>query len=340
VADYNGRPNRNLTKPDLAMRLFLLLLSTLLVLPAHAAFKKWVDENGAVHYGTSIPPEYVDRAHTELNQRGIEIKHVDRAKTAEELAQEQELKKLREKQQRLLQEQQTRDKLLLEMYRKDDDLMLERNGKLSQIDVHIMVKNKQIKTLKKRLAKWQAKAAAAERSGGKLNKKQQGALDATQRQIEAAYSSIIDKQRERQRLEDQYDRDLARLRQLRAIGQGQTVDTLELPPESRVIEVDGALTCIDLAQCDRLWPAAIAYAKRHASTPLQVQGPRIVMTKPATTPEEISTTVSRLHNKGRESLFLDVQCMDSVRGREFCKSERIQAIRQAFRPYLLKIDKE
>lgn len=322
------------------MRLILLLISTLLIVPAHAAFKKWVDENGEVHYGTSIPPEYVNSPHTELNQRGIQTEHVERAKTAAELAQEAELAKLRKEQQRLLEEQQARDKTLLDLYRNDDDLIMERDGKLAQIDVHIKIKQKQIVTLKKRLAKWQDKAAAAERQGSKLNTKDQGILNGVQRQIESAYSSIVERKRERQQIEAHYDHDLQRLHKLRAIGQERQPENLETPLDTQPKEMDGALFCDDPAQCDQLWPLAIAYAQQHATTPVQVQGPRIVVTQPATTPEAVSITVSRLSKSGRESLFLDVQCMDSVRGRELCETERIQAIRRNFRPYLLSHGKQ
>jgi len=312
-----------------------ILLSILLALPAaHAGFKKWVDENGVVHYGTSIPPEYVDRGHTELNQRGIAVERVDRAKTAEEIAREQELAELRAAQKKVLQEQQARDRVLLSMYRTEDDLIMERNGKLAQVDSHITLKQKQVERLKQRLAKWQAAAADAERRGGKLSRKQQENLDATQRQIESAYASIVEKQSDRERIEARYQRDLTRLRQLRSTRSSRAPALAETPAASASPVIDSAFVCSSSTQCDRLWPVAKDYARAQASTPVQVEGKSVLMTSSATAPEDVSITVSRIGRDDGERLFIDVQCQDSLRGRDLCASERVQAIRNNFRGHL------
>ena len=105
---------------------------------AHAAgYKKWVDEDGVTHYGRVVPPQYVDREHSELNQRGIEVKRHDRAKTPEEIERDKALAALRAEQQKLLEEQQERDRILLNLYRNEDDLVMARDGKIHQLDSQI-----------------------------------------------------------------------------------------------------------------------------------------------------------------------------------------------------------
>ena len=82
--------------------LTVLLVTT----PALAgSIKKWVDENGVVHYGTAIPPQYSDKTHSELNQRGIEIKCFERAKTPEEIERDKALAALRAEQQKRRQQE-------------------------------------------------------------------------------------------------------------------------------------------------------------------------------------------------------------------------------------------
>ena len=49
---------------------------------------KWVDEQGVVHYGDSIPPQYAEKEHKVLNNQGVEVGHTDAQKTPEELAAE------------------------------------------------------------------------------------------------------------------------------------------------------------------------------------------------------------------------------------------------------------
>lgn len=311
------------------LRRLLPLLLVLLPFGAESAsIKKWVDENGQVHYGTSIPPQYVEGAHTELNNRGIAVKRTERAKTREEIAQEQELQRLRKEARLQAEQQRARDRVLLSMYRTEEDLVLIRDGKIAQIDSQIKLKQKQIERLKIRLAKWQASAAAAERRGGKLNPKQQENLDSTKRQIEAAYASILDKQSDRKRIEAHYAHDLARFRKLRG---GDSAEPESPPPANNVaVDIEGSIICSSVEECDRLWPKAQAYVRAHANTPVEVSGNRILMTKTPDSPQQISLTASRISKGGVERLFLDVQCHNSLSGREHCQTDAVKKVRQNF----------
>ena len=49
---------------------------------------RWVDEQGVVHYGDSIPPQYAEKEHAVLNNQGVEVGHSDAQKTPEQLAAE------------------------------------------------------------------------------------------------------------------------------------------------------------------------------------------------------------------------------------------------------------
>lgn len=51
---------------------FLILLGLAVTATAHAAeVYRWVDENGEVHYSESLPPDFEDKGHDVLNERGI-----------------------------------------------------------------------------------------------------------------------------------------------------------------------------------------------------------------------------------------------------------------------------
>lgn len=309
-------------------RLLLSLALIALAVSAQAAFKKWVDENGVVHYGTSIPPEYAQKGHTQINERGIEIGHVERAKTRDEVARERELERLRAEQLKLEQEQRARDRVLLQLFRTEDDLLMVRDGKLQQVDAQIGLKQKQLDRLKQRLTKLQAQAASIERSGRKLNKKQQENLDATKTQIESGYSYILDKEADKLRISQHYGRDLERFQQLQRTQAG--LIELEAPQAQTVIKVPGAFICGDEQHCARLWPHAKQYAVEHATTKVGLDGKRIFMTQRAREPGDINITLSRISRRGLERIFLDVQCPNTVEGRELCQSPQVQAIRHNF----------
>src|SRR5271155_228099 len=52
----------------------------------NATTYKWVDDQGVVHYGDSIPPQYAQKESTLLNKEGVAIGHKDATKTAAQLA--------------------------------------------------------------------------------------------------------------------------------------------------------------------------------------------------------------------------------------------------------------
>jgi hypothetical protein len=53
---------------------------------------KWVDEQGQVHYGDHIPPEYAGQESQIVNGQGVEIAHIDAQKSPEQLAAEEQRK--------------------------------------------------------------------------------------------------------------------------------------------------------------------------------------------------------------------------------------------------------
>ena len=312
--------------------IILMIFAALSTSVSAATIKKWVDENGVTHYGTAVPPQYVDREHSELNARGIEVKRHDRAMTPEELERERAIEAMRAEQQELLEEQQARDRILLNLYRNEDDLVMARDGKIAQIESQIRLNHNEIRRLKTRLSEFQAAAATAERSGRQLSATQKANLESTQRSIERSYAIILSKEDEKRATLEHYDYDLERFRTLRHGGaksaNAEHVSEFEFPDL-----VDTAVHCVDQRQCERLWQQAQEYARRHATTPVDLAAERILVTAPPRDLHDISITVSRLadHEGAGERIFMDVQCANFTEGREFCKGAEVIAIRNGFK---------
>jgi len=318
-----------------AIRLIIITQALILagIAPAQAgSIKKWVDENGVTHYGTSVPPQYVDRAHSELNNRGIEVRRYDRALTEEELEREKALRVLRAEQQRLRDEQQERDRILLSLYRNEDDLVMARDGKLAQLDGQIRLNYAEIRRLKSRLSELQALAAEAERTGKPLAPQRKANLESTQRSIEKSYATILGKEDEKRATIERYEHDLARFRVLHQ-GAARAVNADKIVKSEYPDLVDTAVRCEDAAECDRIWQIAQEYARKNATTPVDLSGERILVTAPPRALRDISITVSRLQDdkRGGERIFMDVQCASFTEGKEFCRSPEVAAIRENFR---------
>jgi len=318
----------------------LLIINSIVFLialaPAQAGnIKKWVDENGMTHYGRTVPPQYRDRAHSELNDRGIELRRHDRAKTPEEIEKDKALAALRAEQQKLKEEQEARDRILLSLYRNEDDLVMARDGKMAQLDSQIKLNHKEIRRLKNRLSDFQTAAAAAERGGRTLTAKQQANLESTQRSIERSYAMILGKEDEKRATLERYDYDLARFRKLRQ--GGARAANADIFAKSDIPDlVDTAVRCESDKECSQLWGVAQQYARENATTPIDLAADRILVTAPPRETRDISITVSRLADKrsGGERIFMDVQCVGFTEGKEFCRGPEVEAIRDKFRAAL------
>ena len=318
-------------------QLAIVIILGLLAAPAATSgtIKKWVDENGVTHYGTAVPPQYKDKAHSELNERGIEVKRHDRAPTPEEIERQKALAALRAEQQKLLEEQQARDRILLNLYRNEDDLIMARDGKIGQIDGQNLITHQEIRRLKARLSEFQAQAAQAERTGRNLTKKQRANLERTRRSIQRSYAIILKREDEKQATIESYNFDLARFRTLRK--STRRSDGADVIAKSDIPDlVETAVRCGDPATCDRLWGKAQAYARQHATTPIDLAADRILVTAPPRDRHDLSITVSRLvdEERGGERIFMDVQCERFSEGQEYCRGPEVRTIRENFRTAL------
>ena len=312
----------------------LLVCSTLAGGVQAAKLYKWVDENGNVQYSDRVPPQEAKQERERLNERGLSVERVQAAKTAEEIAREQELERLRAAQEKLLAEQRERDRVLLNTFRTDEDLILVRDGKLAAIDAQIRLTQSNIKRLTTRLADMQANAAKLERRGESVSTKYRQDIEATRRQIEESYASILKREEQRQILKTDFDQDLARLRELRNLHRDlQESPETDDAQQSNLLET--LVECRDAAECARYWERAKTYALREASTRLQLNGERFVMTEPPGQDDDLSLTVSRLPGEnGAERIFLDLRCRNTSAGQAHCESEQVNRVRRAFQPFI------
>lgn len=98
---------------------------------------KWVDENGQMHFGDKIPSKYVVKEHEELNEQGVTIKHKEAAKTPEQKAEEKRLEKERKMAELEEKKKKQRDRVLLDTYTTERDLIVARDSRLDAVGSQI-----------------------------------------------------------------------------------------------------------------------------------------------------------------------------------------------------------
>ncbi len=315
---------------------FLLLILALAALPASARLYKWVDEEGNVHYSDKLPPTAVKNPYSKLDERGLVIEKKGRAKTPEEIAREEELRRLREEQRRQLEEQRARDKVLLNTFRSEDDIILARDGKLATYDAQIRIAYTNIERLKAWLATQKKKAANFERQGRKVPAKLLKEIENTRQQIKANYESILRQEKDKEFIRRKYAADLKRFRELKAL---KSATATEEKKERRGFDtiVETVVVCDEKVDCGQAWERAKAYARRFATTPVYVDTDRMFMTQPPRDRKDLSLSVSRLRPVADkpEIIFLDVSCRRQTVGSTWCETEQARRIRSGFRAAVL-----
>lgn len=142
--------------PSLCLPAALLLALACAAGPALAQSDKgvayrWVDEHGVVHYGDSIPPKYARDSRQIINSQGVEIGHVDAAKTPAQLAAEAHARARRAAQQQ-------HDYFLLSTYTSVKDIESLRDERVSQIEGQQTTARQYVQSLQSRLTALQSRA--------------------------------------------------------------------------------------------------------------------------------------------------------------------------------------
>ena len=105
---------------------------------------RWLDENGTVHYGDSVPPQYAQQESAVLNNQGVEVSRRAAQKSGAQLAEEA-------KQQQLLAEQKQRDTFLLSTYTSVKDIEQLRDERLEQLRAQRTAAQQYVSSLHERL---------------------------------------------------------------------------------------------------------------------------------------------------------------------------------------------
>ena len=122
------------------MRFILLTLSIVLLSAAftvQAKLYKWIDEDGQMHFGDKIPPKYLVKEHDELNLQGVTTRHRAAAKTAEEKAEDRRLEREKKKAALIAKKKRQRDRVLLDTYTTERDLVVARDSRLDAVGSQI-----------------------------------------------------------------------------------------------------------------------------------------------------------------------------------------------------------
>jgi hypothetical protein len=207
------------------MRLPLPLFAVLLVIAAPAGVAapssqkgiayRWVDENGVVHYGDNVPPQYADKDRALLNGQGVEVGHIEGERTPEQAKAEQAARAA-------VQAQKQHDHFLITTYPSVKDIEALRDERLEQLKGQRVAAEQYVESLRARLASLQTRAEsfapyssspAARRMPDDLAEN----LVRTVNELRAQSAAFAAKNAEEAQLRAQFQADIERYRELHAV---------------------------------------------------------------------------------------------------------------------------
>ena len=182
---------------------------------------KWIDENGQIRYSDRLPPTQVKKKHHQLNSQGMVLTTREAAKSEAELAADAAAKlKLEEEeaiQAKLDEEQNKKDQVLLLTFSNEKELGMARDDRVEVLDSVIHLISKSITVTQQTLDELQTRADENYLSRGKevpggLAQK----IEHFSRKKESRRAQLDSKMLEKEKINEQYEIDLARYRLLKA----------------------------------------------------------------------------------------------------------------------------
>jgi hypothetical protein len=176
---------------------------------------KWVDAQGLVHYGDSIPPEYASQEQDIINAQGVEISHIDAQKSAEQLAAEDRKKAEAE-------EQLHRDQNLLNTYVSLQEIERLRDQRLALLADQMRLTNQFIDMANGRLKKVESvlgryKPYSDDPHAPPMPDQVADDLVHVGMELHTQQQNLHQKQAEEATMRAQFEADLARFKELKGI---------------------------------------------------------------------------------------------------------------------------
>ncbi len=176
---------------------------------------RWVDEQGVVHYGDRVPPQYAQKEQSVLNNQGVEVRRLDAQKSPEQVAAET-------RQQQEIIRQKQHDSFLMTTYTSVKDIEALRDERLEQLKVQRTAAEAYVENLHSRLASLQSRAFAFRPYNPKPGARRlpddlAEDLIRTLNEMRTQSNAIVAKAEEETTLKSEFQADIERYRQLHTI---------------------------------------------------------------------------------------------------------------------------
>ena len=195
---------------------FVTLVALVVGVPAANASEwyRYQDDNGVLVMSHHVPPEYADRGYTVVNDDGRVLRVVPAQLSPEEIViRDRQLEReaeLEAQRQLALQH----DNELMQLYATPEEVEFARDRKLESIDEAINTLMRDIQQLRNKQRLYETQAAEKERGLMPVSREILTNLETVQHQIAKAQREIEARRKEREQIQEDFNRDLNRIYEL------------------------------------------------------------------------------------------------------------------------------
>ncbi len=205
------------------MRIFLATVALLTLVPlaapgAEGLLYRWVDREGLVHFGDSIPAEYMDLERQIINEYGVTVGILRAKKTDEEIAEDKRQEKIAIEQAI----QNRMDDALLATYLSVDEIVLHRDRRVELFLAQSRVTELYLTNLKRRLGSLQKEASryrpySDDPDAETIDPDLAGDISTTEDTIQRHQANLEQFQDDTMAVVDRFDGDINRFKKLKGL---------------------------------------------------------------------------------------------------------------------------
>ena len=179
---------------------------------------RWVDKNGQVHYGDSVPAEYAEQDRDVLNKQGVAVSREEGTITPEEAA----AKAAADKAARDEQKRKLRDRVLLQTYQSVKELETLRDNRLDLVDAQLTIQEQSLSNLRaqrKQIERQASRFAPMNQEAGAppMPDDVVADLERSANDIQTQEANLERRRQERENIRLTFEADIKRYQELRSI---------------------------------------------------------------------------------------------------------------------------
>ena len=179
---------------------------------------KWTDEDGNVHFGDSIPPQYAEQPKQVLNDQGVTVGRLEGRKTEQELDAERTARETAAARE----QQRMADEALLATYVTVDEIMLHRDRRVELFQAQARVTELYLQNAQRRLGELEQEAQrfkpySDDSNAPTIDAALQDDIDETRTTIERQLENLEQYRASQEQVIAQFEGDINRFKMLKGI---------------------------------------------------------------------------------------------------------------------------